>query len=57
MLAILFYVAETWTLKARHLRKLTSFHNVCVRTMMEDVPYCIGFGCPPMTWWFGVAEM
>ncbi len=34
VLAVLLYGAETWTLKARHLRHPTLFHNRCVRIIL-----------------------
>ena len=34
VLVVLLYGAETWTLKAEHVRRLTSFHNRCVRTIL-----------------------
>ena len=34
VLAVLLYGAETWTLKAPHVRCLTVFHNHCIRTIL-----------------------
>ena len=34
VLAVLLYGAETWTLKAPHVRRLTVFHNHCIRTIL-----------------------
>ena len=31
VLSVLMYGAETWTLKAKQVRRLTTFHNKCVR--------------------------
>lgn len=39
VLAVLLYGAETWTLKAEHVRRLTSFHNRCVRTILGVTRY------------------
>ena len=33
------YGAETWTLKAEHVRRLTTFHNRCVRTILGVTRY------------------
>ena len=33
VLSVLLYGAETWTLKAEHVRRLNTFHNRCVRTI------------------------
>ena len=34
VVSILVYGAETWTLKAPDVRRLNSFHNHCVRTIL-----------------------
>ena len=34
VISILLYGAETWTLKAPDVRRLTTFHNCCVRTIL-----------------------
>ena len=34
VLAVLLYGAETWTMKAVHTRRLNSFHNRCIRTIL-----------------------
>ena len=34
MLAVLLYGSETWVLKATHVRRLSSFHNRCVRIIL-----------------------
>ena len=34
VLAVLLYEAETWTLKVEHVRRLTTFHNHCMRTIL-----------------------
>ena len=34
VISILLYGAETWTLKAPDVRRLTTFHNRCVRTIL-----------------------
>ena len=34
MVSILLYGADTWTLKAPDVRRLNSFHNLCVRTIL-----------------------
>ena len=39
VLAVLLYGAETWTLKAAHVRRLTTFHNHCVRTILGVTRY------------------
>ena len=39
VLAVLLYGAETWTLKAAHVRCLTTFHNRCVRTILGVTRY------------------
>ena len=39
VLAVLMYGAETWTLKAEHVRRLTTFHNRCVRTILGVTRY------------------
>ena len=33
------YSAETWTLKAEHVRRLTMFHNHCMRTILGVTRY------------------
>ena len=33
VLSTLFYGAETWAVKAEHLRKLNSFHRTCIRSI------------------------
>ena len=39
VLAVLMYGAETWTLKAKQVRRLTTFHNRCVRTILGVTRY------------------
>ena len=39
MLAVLLYGAEAWSIKARELKRLSSFHNHCVRSMMGVSKY------------------
>ena len=39
VLAMLLYGAEAWTIKARELKRLSSFHNRCVRSMMGVSKY------------------
>ena len=39
VLAVLLYGAETWTLKAEHVRRLNSFHNHCERTILGVTRY------------------
>ena len=39
VLAVLLYGAETWTLKAAHVRRLTTFHNHCVRIILGVTRY------------------
>ena len=39
VLAVLLYGAEAWTIKARELKRLSSFHNRCVRSMMGVSKY------------------
>ena len=39
VLSVLFYGAETWTLKAEHTRRLRSFHNRCIRTILGVTRY------------------
>ena len=34
VVSVLLYGAETWTLKAQHVRRLNSFHSRCVRTIL-----------------------
>ena len=34
VLMVLFYGSETWTVKACHLRRLSSFHNHCIRRIL-----------------------
>ena len=34
VLMVLFYGSETWTVKAGHLRRLSSFHNHCIRRIL-----------------------
>ena len=34
VLAVLLYGAETWTMKAVHIRHLNSFHNWCIQTIL-----------------------
>ena len=34
VLTVLFYVAETWTVKATHKRRLESFHRQCIRSIL-----------------------
>lgn len=31
----LFYIAETWAVKAKHVRRLRGFHNCCIWSMLE----------------------
>ena len=35
----LLYGAETWVLKAKHVRRLNSFHNCCIRTILGVTRY------------------
>ena len=37
--SVLLYSAETWTLKADHVRRLNTFHNRCVRTVLGITRY------------------
>ena len=39
VLSVLFYRAETWTLKAEHTRRLRSFHNRCIRIILGVTRY------------------
>ena len=39
ILPSLLYGAETWTIKAHHLRRLNVFHNRCVRTILGVTRY------------------
>lgn len=39
VLAVLMYGAEAWTLKTEHVRRLTTFHNHCVRTILGVTRY------------------
>ena len=39
VLAMLLYGAETWTLKAVHVRRLTTFHNSCIGTILGVTRY------------------
>ena len=39
VLAVLLYGAETWTLMAPYVRRLTVFHNHCVRTILGITRY------------------
>ena len=39
VLSVLLYGAETWALKAEHVRRLTTFHNRCVRTILGVTRY------------------
>ena len=39
VLSVLLYGAETWALKAKEARKLNSFHNRCVRTILGVTQY------------------
>ena len=39
VLAVLLYGAETWTMKAVHTRRLNSFHNHCIRTILGVMRY------------------
>ena len=34
VLAVLLHGPETWTMKAVHIRRLNSFHNCCIRTIL-----------------------
>ena len=39
VLSVLLYGAETWTIKAESVRRLSGFHNRCVRTIMGVTKY------------------
>ena len=39
VLVALLYGVETWTLKAEHMRRLATFHNHCVRTILGVTRY------------------
>ena len=39
VLSVLLYGAETWTLKAQQVKRLNSFHNYCVRTILGVTRY------------------
>ena len=39
VLAVLLYGTETWTMKAVHTRRLNSFHNHCIRTILGVTRY------------------
>ena len=39
VLSVLLYVTETWAIKVESLRRLTSFHNRCVRSIMGVTKY------------------
>ena len=34
VMSVLLYGAETWTIKANHVKRLRSFHNRCIRTIL-----------------------
>ena len=44
VLVVLLYGVETWTLKAEHVRRLTTFHNRCVRTILDVTRYQLSDG-------------
>ena len=39
VLAVLLYGAETWALRAEHVRRRTTFHNRCMRTILGVTRY------------------
>ena len=39
VLSVLLYGAETWLLKAQHVKRLKSFHNRCIRTILGVTRY------------------
>ena len=39
VLSVLLYGAETWVLKAQHVKRLNSFHNRCIRTILGVTRY------------------
>ena len=39
VLSVLLYGAETWTIKANHVKRLRSFHNRCIRTILGVTRY------------------
>ena len=39
VLSVLLYGAETWVLKAQHVKCLNSFHNRCIRTILGVTRY------------------
>ena len=39
VLSVLLYGAETWSIKANHVKKLQSFHNRCIRMILGVTRY------------------
>ena len=39
VLSVLLYGAETWTLKVEHVKRMTTFHNRCVMTILGVTRY------------------
>lgn len=39
VMSVLFYGAETWTLKAEHIRRLRTFHNQCIWIILGATRY------------------
>ena len=39
VMSVLFYGAETWTIKANHVKRMRSFHNRCIRTILGVTRY------------------
>ena len=39
VLAVLLYGAETWMIKSVHIRRLNSFHNRCIQTILGVTRY------------------
>ena len=39
VLSVLHYEAETWTIKASYIKRLSSFHNRCIRAILGATKY------------------
>jgi len=61
VIPVLLYGAETWTLKVPDVRKMTKFHNQCVRTILgvskfQQWQSFFDFQTAIWTVWFGLVN-
>ena len=55
-MSVLFYGAETWTIKANHVKRLRFFHNRCIRAILGVTKYKERITSKQLATGFGMEE-